>query len=375
MSTSRTYAHAPQRRPARWAVLLLASLLLHVVIFNWANGNLGIPAVEEKVPEVITTTLLAPPPPPKPKPKPVPRPPKPKVKPRRPAPPPPPPSPVAETPPLAPSPALPLAEVDVADIAGEPVEELIAEPDTSAADEAETVSVPVEAEPTAPAFKFSAPPSAELTYDVRALSKGQNWYGSGVFKWDTDGSRYRIFGEAYVTIFIKLTALNFTSEGLIANFGLAPVLYTEKPRNKSATNTHFQHANGKISFSASTANYPYKGGEQDRASIIWQLAGIGRADAEQFTPGTTFEIVVAGKRDAESWRIQVVGLEEVDTGEGTTTAWHVLRAPRPGSYDEKLDIWLAPGKDWHPVKVLYTYANGDYTELSLSEMKPLAEEE
>ena len=124
--------------------------------------------------------------------------------------------------------------------------------------------------------------------------------------------------------------------------------------------------------SSVAATYPYKGGEQDRGSIIWQLAGIGRGDAAQFAPGAELDVVVAGNRDADTWIIKVIGQEEIDTPLGRMNTWHVSRAPRPGSYDQAIDIWFAPEREWYPVKVRYTYANGDYLDLSVSSLTPLA---
>ena len=226
-------------------------------------------------------------------------------------------------------------------------------------------------ESPAPRYKIAPPPSAELKYDVQALIKGQQWYGNGLFRWESGSDSYRLTGEANVTLLFKITVLNFKSEGLINEQGLAPVLYSEKPFRKSLVNTHFQHANGKISFSASEASYPYKGGEQDRASIIWQLASIGRGGAAQFAPGAEVDIDVAGTRDLDTWRIKVIGEEEIDTGLGKLTAWHVVRSPRPGSYDRSIDIWFAPQRDWYPVKVRYTEANGDFIDMSLTAQTPL----
>lgn len=136
------------------------------------------------------------------------------------------------------------------------------------------------------------------------------------------------------------------------------------------TNTHFQHEKKTISFSASQAVYPYNGGEQDRASVMWQLAGIGRGDPAQYAPGMAFDIMVAGARNAETWRIEVIGQEDIDTPLGKIQAWHVVRAPKPGSYDQKIDIWLAHQHEWYPAKVRFTSANGDYLDMLLAELHP-----
>lgn len=358
---------APSTRSMRWMVLLLASVLLHVIAFNWADGRIGMPAWHTPEPAVITTALHPAPPPPQPvvaAPKP-----KPKVRPRRASAPLPPPAPAVAA--AAPAPALPAPEAadtgtaqpgaaaDAEKSAGKPI-------DPPAAQE----SKPQES--AAAHYKIDPPPSAELIYDVEALQKGQTWHGSGMYRWEAAGDRYAATIEVGVTIIFKITALNSKSEGTIGEFGLAPVLYSEKPFRKSLMNTHFQHDNRKISFSASEAVFPYNGGEQDRASVIWQLAGIGRGDAGQFAPGAAIDVVVAGTRDAETWNFHVIGTEDVDTVYGKLNTWHVKRAPKAGSYDRTIDIWLAPQREWYPVKVRYTEVNGDYYDLSLAKTAPVA---
>ncbi|HEY0846622.1 MAG TPA: DUF3108 domain-containing protein [Noviherbaspirillum sp.] len=365
LSPSSRVATGYPQRSLRWIVILLASILLHVLAVNWANGHIELPSLRSEQAPVIKTELIAPPPKaappvavaPKRKPKPRPR--------RAPVP-----------PPVQPPAVEPPVETIDTFAASQPVVEPVM-PD--AAVEAAPAEVPAQAVETEQApetatvsYKIDPPPPAELTYDVQALRDGNQWYGSGLFQWSREGNTYTITGEASVTFLFKITVLNFRSEGAINQFGIAPVLYSEKPWRKSMTNTHFQHEQQKISFSASEATFPYKGGEQDRASIMWQLAGIGRGDAGQFVPGATLDIVVAGARKAETWQIRVVGQEQIETGYGTMQAWHVVRAPQPGSYDQTIDIWLAPQHEWYPVKLRYTYANGDHLDMSLSDLKQAA---
>ncbi|HJV87279.1 MAG TPA: DUF3108 domain-containing protein [Noviherbaspirillum sp.] len=361
-------------RSHRWVAVLLASLLLHLVAFNWVNGHIAMPSWHQDREDIVTASLLTAPPkvvtPPAPviaRPKPRPRP---RPKPRRRAAPPP--QPVEQnTTALTPPPAVP-QDTDLAST--ESAGDTTADPAADATAE-ETATAPTTPDaPPAPRFKFDPPPSAELTYDVFALRDQQKWYGSGAFHWESAGGSYRIAGEANVTFIFKITVLNFQSEGMINALGIAPVLYSEKPWRKSLTNTHFQHDARKITFSASEATFPYTGGEQDRASIIWQLAGIGRGDPSQFQPGTALDVTVAGARDADSWHFQLLGEEQVDTPYGKLAAWHVVRVPRPDSHDQKIDIWLASHQDWYPVKVRYTYSNGDYLDMALSSLTPQAQQ-
>ena len=358
MANTRPTEADRRARPQRWLLVVLASLLLHLTAFNWVNGRLGLPSMDESDPEIVTTVML-PPPPAEPLPQPVIQPKPKKVARKRP----PAPRPTPEPLPVAEAVAPASAETETAEASTEPVID-IADTIASATSDA--------AEQAATRYTISPPPSARLQYDVHALNKGQKWYGTGVFQWQAADRGYSLTAEASVTLLFKISVLNSRSEGAINEFGIAPVLYSEQPWRKSKTNTHFRHDEQLISFSASEATYPYHGGEQDRISVIWQLAGIGRGDAAQFVPGTAIDIFVAGTRKAETWSFRVIGEEEIDTPYGRLAAWHVARVPLPGSYEKQIDVWLAPQQDWHPAKVRYTDARGDVTELALSEIEPAA---
>jgi hypothetical protein len=349
---------------------MIASILMHLVAFNWIEGRIAIPSFGEQSPAIITTELRSAAPPAEAAtatPEAPPR--KPRPKPRR----------QTASPPPAPA-ATPEPAVEVAEsppTQGVEVPGTTVEPPTDVA--AGETAAPAEAENTAPAvseakdasapveqsarYKVDPPPSVELKYDVVALQKGRNVYGRGKITWQAEGNSYTVTGEAGIMFF---SVLDFKSEGMIDQFGVAPVIYSEKRFRKPETNTHFHRERNTISFSASTAAYPRKGGEQDRASIIWQLAGIGRGDGKAFAPEAELDVFVAGVRDAETWRIRVIGEEEIEVGTGKINAWHVVRIPRPGSYDQRLDIWLAPQQEWYPVKLRYTETNGDFLDMSLS---------
>ncbi|KRB92232.1 DUF3108 domain-containing protein [Noviherbaspirillum sp. Root189] len=368
-----------KHRAPRIVVVLVVTAFLHLLVFQWAEGRLGLPSLQgEQQAPVITIALNEAPPVPVATPAPPPK----KTIPKKPRPArPKPPKPPAASPPPPPE-AAPAPNPDaLAQLApagmeapGTSVETpvVVATPDT--ADSAEPTPLsPAEstasATTEAPQYPVALPPSAQLDYDVIALRGQQKWYGSGTFVWESAGGRYSITGEANASLLlINLTVLQFRSEGLISEQGVAPLLYSEKPRNKSQTNTHFQQEKRKITFSASEAVYPYQGGEQDRASVMWQLAGIGRGDPGRFVPGAAFDIVVAGARDAETWRIGVIGEEEIETPFGKMKAWHVRRAPRQKAYDQIIDIWLAPQQQWYPVRLRQTSTNGDYLEMSLSNL-------
>lgn len=225
------------------------------------------------------------------------------------------------------------------------------------------------AEPAArEGMTFAMPPSAEVRYDVHSLRDGKIVYGNGKISWHNQGDTYAIDGEAGVLFFSLLT---FRSEGSLDQNGISPRKYSERRFRKAETNTHFQRDPQVISFSASTEQYPRKGGEQDRASIIWQLAAIGRGDPSQFQAGKALQVFVAGVRDGELWSIAVLGTESIEVGGSMLEAWHLQRLPRAGSYDTRVDIWLAPSREWYPVKLRQTERNGDYLDMAMAKITPL----
>lgn len=225
-----------------------------------------------------------------------------------------------------------------------------------------------DANPAGTHYHTDPPPSARLEYDVQATYNQMPVHGYGTLDWKTDGKTYRLDGKAEDFLF---TFLNFSSSGLIDDFGVSPELYTEKRMRKAATNTHFNRERALINFSSSTESYPRQGGEQDRASLIWQLSAIGRGDAGKYQPGAVIDLFVAGVRDGEVWRVQVLAEEDLTLPTGKLRAWHVVRMPKPGSYDQRIDIWLSPQQEWYPVRLRYTdpRKDGDYLEMSLSELK------
>lgn len=382
--------HVSPGRSSRWLVVLGLSVLLHACLLRLVDGGIGISGAVAP-PRVIQTDLSVslairpevPPAPEAAKPEPVSRPAAPSRKRSRPAAVAtvtPPPTPAATMTPdgtTAPTAAV-LSDAADADAALPATSESPATaatlpdpPDAVTAPIADRATPPVSAaSPATPAsarYTVSLPPSAALDYEVRYTTRGNITRGSSVIDWRNDGGRYAIHGE--VTKF-GFTLSSFRSEGGIDDAGIAPDLYAEKNARRSETNTHFSRdARQSISFSASTDAFPLTAGSQDRASILWQLSGIGRGDRAAFVPGAVLDVFVAGVRDAEHWLIQVVGEETVQLENGEARTWHLVRAPRAGTYDKRLDIWLAPERQWYPVKLRYTEVSGDTLDLSLAAIR------
>jgi len=221
-----------------------------------------------------------------------------------------------------------------------------------------------------PAIKrqFDLPPSAELTYSIRARQSGFSINGDALVKWQTDGREFSVDAVTHAMILGKI--LETKSDGKIDDFGLAPAQFIDQRFRKDSTTTTFNReaGGGTISFSQSDVTYPLKGGEQDRTSVVWQLVAVARAATKQFKPGSEWMFFVAGQRDAEPWTFKVVEHDKITTGTGEVDAIHILREPRPDAKEQKLDIWLAPSLEWYPIRIRLTEPNNDFVDQTLDKI-------
>lgn len=343
----------------RWIAvgILLLSLLAHLTLLEWLKGELILPTFDDEADQVISITL-----PPAP---PVSRAPRATVK-RTPAP-----APIpapAEPPASATLTPTPAASTPTANEVSNETKFAVddsAPPANEAVSEQQQESSVEDGQP--PLFdKLSLPPAAELGYKITAVKSGRKIEGHGTISWQPGPKNYVISGEAGVLFF---TVLSYKSTGSVDALGLTPELYVEKRLGKSETNTHFHRERKEISFSASTNSYPIKGGEQDRASVIWQIAALGRGDSEKFVPGLAFELFVAGIRTASDWRVYVNGKEKIDLAGGVTEAWHLTLMSSELGFQKQFELWLAPDKEWYPVRLRYADNGVGYLDMVLTKLE------
>lgn len=216
-------------------------------------------------------------------------------------------------------------------------------------------------------YAVNPAPSADLSYAIKAKQHGMALSGSARIEWRARSRQYSINTQTEAMLLGRI--LDAGSSGAIDGFGLAPLESTEKRLRKPLTSTRFDRSGKTIRFTASERTYPLLGGEQDRTSIIWQLVAVARAAPKQFKPGSQWQFFVAGQRDAETWSFKVVGREAIETPLGVLQAVHVQKAPPPDSREQQLDIWLAPGRDWYPVRLRFSDADHDYIEQTLQRIE------
>lgn len=334
----------------RLPLLIGATLLLHYVAISWVGTGMGLPQQrrEPSAPPPIVAQLRAPAPAVQPAP-PVQAAPKPVPKRRNPAP-------------------VKQAAVAEAPVQEEPAPILAEAPPVAetpaVAEEAPVVEEkPVEA-PAAPLpreYKASVPPSSELALELERIdAKGTHWQGVAEMSWQVSGGSYTMKFDAGISVLVtRVNLLSLASEGSIGEGGFMPRVATEKRRGRSQTATHFNSEQASITFSASQNTAPLAAGAQDKATLPLQLAAIARADPAQFEGG--LEITVGEDRGASVYTFMVIGQEEIETKLGKLQTWRLSRPPKPGSYNSRLDVWLAPAHGWYPVRIRNTEANGAVT--------------
>jgi hypothetical protein len=233
----------------------------------------------------------------------------------------------------------------------------------------EAAPQPQPAAPDARRYKVDMPPSADITLDVaRTDANGTKWSGDALLSWRVTPSSYRVKVEAGIrVVFAHVNLLTLTSEGTVGDDGFVPTLMTEKRRGRAMTATHFNRQEGTLTFSASGAKYPLVPGAQDKASVPLQLTAIARADSKQLSGN--IDILVGEDRDASVFTFTVAGQEQIDTPLGRIATWHLVRPPKPGSYNSRLELWLAPGYGWYPVQIRNVETSGAVTTQTASKIE------
>lgn len=224
------------------------------------------------------------------------------------------------------------------------------------------------------AYTALIPESVEMHMEVTHTKvNGSPTVGVGQLIWDVYNNQYQIKMQIGINLlFTTLNLLSISSEGSIGDTGLMPRTSTDARRNRAETAIHFDYAAGTITLSAGNKTVPLSTGAQDAASLLLQLAAIGNANPAQYRAGNSFAMQVAEGRDAAEFLFNVIGEEEIESKlseSGVLKVLHIVRPPRPGSYNSRLDIWLAPEKKWYPVQIRNTESNGNVTNQMVTAFK------
>jgi len=211
----------------------------------------------------------------------------------------------------------------------------------------------------------SPPPSVNLDYIVRANYSAMSLGGTATIKWKQAGNEYLTQSSARGNLFGQL--LETSSKGMIGTKGLNPSLFTEKRHNRDETQTTFDRSSKTLKFSDSGESLSFSDGIQDQASIVWQLVSMARAQPKRFTPGKKLTFMVSGRNRIDQWDFTVVDETTFLTSLGEINAVHLMRTDKKGKTTE---VWLAPEKEWYPVKLVYFDKKGLRLEQIIKKITP-----
>jgi hypothetical protein len=273
---------------------------------------------------------------------------------RKPAPPRPPrpavtPAPTAAAPVSEPVAAAPVEPASAAASAPASVVETSPAPDAASASAG--------AVPLAPETAFAFPGSVHLRYAVTGRSRGRAWNGDGELLWRQDGEQYEARQEYSSPLQPSPRAQEST--GRLRSEGLTPSRFSDKARGEQAT--HFERDTSKLLFSNNAPERPLLPGTQDRLSVYLQLASMLAAAPDKFPIGTAITLETAGTRDSEPWQFVVQEDETLQLPGGSVATRKLVRDPR-GEYDTRVELWLATGMDYVPVRIRLTQPNGDFVD-------------
>jgi len=214
----------------------------------------------------------------------------------------------------------------------------------------------------------SPPPDAHLYYQTKVAAKGMSLSIDSEIEWSRQGDTYRVLNHAQHML---LGNLSFDSKGHITPAGLAPDTYLETRRKREKL-VAIDQAGKQVKFSGGQMEAA-PAGLQDRTSLLLQLSSMARGDAAAFQSGKTMTLPVAGSSQVQEWTFQVVGEETLSSPMGKLRTVHVKRQPRPGRDgpdEQQVDVWLAPDRNWLPVRVRLREASGDEFDQVVSRIEP-----
>ncbi len=207
------------------------------------------------------------------------------------------------------------------------------------------------------------PASARLKYRVQGEFRGLPQSAAAELHWQHDGHSY----EARLSVGILLRTRVQTSRGSIGSRGLMPSRFSDKSGSERAA--HFERSpdghSGQVIFSANTPAVALSAGAQDRLSALLQLAALLAGEPSRYR-GITMQVV--GARESDVWSFKIDGAEMLDLPYGRLASLKLTRSPRR-EYEQKVEVWLATGMGYLPVRVRITEPNGNFLDQQLSSIE------
>ena len=247
-----------------------------------------------------------------------------------------------------------------------PPDALAALPESTASDLAPELGPAPEilalAQPAVPVRELAPPPfpveamPAELSIDYQLTSSVAD--GRATYSWEREGESYRIRGEAeaegFFTLFLEGRVLQ-ESRGTVTTSGLRPESFSERRPNASEEGLRFDWTSRQVTFErkGEKRTSALEDNTVDWLSMIFQLAHVPPPAS-----GAT-ELQVFTQRRMYKFKLQVLGIEEIEIPLGRVRALH-LRHHDPARSNESVDVWLGLEQHNLPVKMRYPVARNRF---------------
>lgn len=186
----------------------------------------------------------------------------------------------------------------------------------------------------------------------------------------TRGDQYRITSrtraEGAAALIVR-DQLTYTSSGRITAQGLVPQVFTSERSGRPDKNftTRFDWPRNEIirehlsNGQTERDDYPLGAGTQDRLSIMYQfMVATPKRDA--------ITILMTQGREAEEYRYVKRGEPALNMPAGNFETVQYARDAKPG--ESKAELWLAKGKNFVPVRMIFTDPKGSSLEQQLTEL-------
>lgn len=219
--------------------------------------------------------------------------------------------------------------------------------------------------PKGPAFAW--PKATRVTYKVKGHLRGEI-HGSAKVEWIRQDMRYQVHVDALVgPSFAPLGSQRWTSEGVITEEGLAPERF--ESINKLLIKTSpakvvtFDDAEVTLPNGDRVPKLP---GVQDPASHYIQLAYQFILKPELLRVGAAIDMPMAWTKRQEMVIYDVLSEEAIDTPLGKIDTFKLKpRKMTEQKGDVLAEIWLAPGLQYLPIRMLFRQGPETYLEMHM----------
>lgn len=200
------------------------------------------------------------------------------------------------------------------------------------------------------------PDHMQMRYAVRAGDEGFN-LGKAIYTWRRWDGQYRLLSSAEASglaaLFINGKLVQ-QSEGTLTRKGLRPDSYWLERNGHRKDAVRFDWGNQRVRQGEDEAELP--AGSQDLLSFPFHLA----LTVDAATPET--RLWVSNGRKLREYMFRRLGNERLRLGKAEVDTLH-LRGESAG--EDRLDVWLAPSRNWLPLRIRTLDSKGNVMLLSL----------